>query len=162
VVIGRAGRDIPTASAIDHVLGYSCLNDVSARDVQFADQQWTRGKSFDGFCPMGPVLVTSDEVGDPLRLEITCRVNGEERQRASLGEMLFSIAEIVSFASLSCTLQAGDVIATGTPSGVGAFMKPPRCLQNGDTVSIEISHIGTLTNTFGVRGRNPESEAANP
>ena len=147
VVIGRKARYVSEADALDHVLGYTCINDVSARDLQFGDGQWVRGKSLDTFCPMGPSLVTADEVGDPQDLAISCRVGGELLQDSRTSEMYFSVAEIISFLSRSFTLEPGDVIATGTPGGVGAFRDPPRFLGDGDRVTVEIERIGRLENT---------------
>ena len=147
VVIGRTARHVTEADALDHVLGYTCINDVSARDLQFGDGQWVRGKSLDTFCPMGPVLVTADEIGDPQDLAITCRVGGELVQDSRTSEMYFSVAQIISFLSRSFTLEPGDVIATGTPGGVGAFRDPPRFLGDGDRVTVEIERIGRLENT---------------
>lgn len=147
VVIGRAARHVAEADALAHVLGYTCINDVSARDLQFGDGQWVRGKSLDTFCPMGPVLVTANEVGDPQDLGISCRVGDEVLQDARTSQMYFSVAEIVSFLSRSFTLEPGDVIATGTPGGVGAFRDPPRFLGDGDVVTVEIERIGRLENT---------------
>jgi len=147
VVIGRTARNVSEAEALDHVLGYTCLNDVSARDIQFGDGQWVRGKSLDTFCPMGPALVTADEVGDPQALAISCRVNDELLQDANTSRMYFSVAEIISYVSRSFTLEPGDVIATGTPSGVGVFRDPPRFLADGDVVTVEIERIGRLVNT---------------
>jgi 2-keto-4-pentenoate hydratase/2-oxohepta-3-ene-1,7-dioic acid hydratase in catechol pathway len=147
VVIGRTARNVSAGDALDHVLGYTCLNDVSARDIQFGDGQWVRGKSLDTFCPMGPALVTADEVGDPQDLAITCSVGGERLQDARTSSMFFSVAEIISYCSRSFTLEAGDVIATGTPGGVGAFRDPPRYLGDGDQVTVEIERIGRLANT---------------
>ena len=135
------------ADALDHVLGDPCLHDVSARDLQFGDGQWVRGKSLDTFCPMGPVLVTADEIGNPQDLAITCRVGGELGQDSRTSEMYFSVAQIISFLSRSFTLEPGDVIATGTPGGVGAFRDPPRFLGDGDRVTVEIERIGRLENT---------------
>jgi 2-keto-4-pentenoate hydratase/2-oxohepta-3-ene-1,7-dioic acid hydratase in catechol pathway len=146
VVIGRAARRVPVDEALEHVLGYTCLNDVSARDLQFGDGQWTRGKSLDTFCPMGPVLVTADEIGDPQALAISCAVGSELMQEASTAQMYFSVAEIISHCSMAFTLEPGDVIATGTPGGVGAFRDPPRFLSDGETVSVEIERIGRLEN----------------
>ena len=146
VVIGRRARNVGLDDALDHVLGYTCLDDVSARDLQFGDGQWTRGKSLDTFCPMGPWIVTADEIGDPQRLAIRCLVDGEVLQDASTSQMFFSVAEIVSYCSRSFTLEPGDVIATGTPSGVGAFRKPPRFLRDGERVTVEIEGIGALEN----------------
>ena len=147
VVIGREARRVSVADALDHVLGYTCLNDVSARDLQFGDGQWTRGKSLDTFCPMGPALVTADELGDPQGLAIECRVNGEVLQRSTTAAMFFGVAEIVSHCSMAFTLEPGDVIATGTPGGVGIFRDPPILLQDGDVVEVTIERIGTLRNT---------------
>jgi 2-keto-4-pentenoate hydratase/2-oxohepta-3-ene-1,7-dioic acid hydratase in catechol pathway len=146
VVIGRRTRRVAVADALDHVLGYTCLNDVSARDLQFGDGQWARGKSLDTFCPMGPVLVTADELGDPQDLAIRCSVDGEVVQDARTSQMYFSVAEIISHCSMAFTLEPGDIVATGTPSGVGAFRKPPRFLGEGDRVSVEIEGIGILEN----------------
>jgi 2-keto-4-pentenoate hydratase/2-oxohepta-3-ene-1,7-dioic acid hydratase in catechol pathway len=146
VVIGRHARNVPIEEALDHVLGYSCLNDVSARDLQVSDGQWTRAKSLDTFCPMGPWLVTVDEVPDPGALRVHCRVNGEPRQDASTAELVHGVAELISYCSRSFTLEPGDVIATGTPGGVGAFREPPVFLADGDTVQVEIERVGTLTN----------------
>ena len=146
VVIGRRARRVPVDTALDHVLGYSCLNDVSARDLQFGDGQWTRGKSLDTFCPMGPVLVTADEIGDPQDLAISCSVGGEIVQQARTSQMFFTVAEVVSYCSMAFTLEPGDVIASGTPAGVGAFRTPPRYLADGDRVRVEIEHIGILEN----------------
>ncbi len=147
VVIGRRAREVPESDALDVVLGYTCLNDVSARDLQFGDGQYTRGKSLDTFCPMGPELVTTDEIPDPQRLGIRCIVNGEVRQSSTTAMMVFPVAELVAFASRAFTLEPGDVIATGTPAGVGHFAKPPRYLGDGDEMAVEIDGIGTLRNT---------------
>jgi 2-keto-4-pentenoate hydratase/2-oxohepta-3-ene-1,7-dioic acid hydratase in catechol pathway len=146
VVIGRAARHVTVDEALDHVLGYTCLNDVSARDLQFGDGQWVRGKSLDTFCPMGPVLVTADEIGDPQGLAISCTVGSERMQEASTAQMYFTVAELISYCSAAFTLEPGDVIATGTPGGVGAFREPPRFLMDGDRVSVEIERIGRLEN----------------
>ena len=145
-VIGRRARHVPVAEALDHVVGYTCLNDVSARDLQFGDGQWVRGKSLDTFCPMGPALVTSDEIGDPQDLAICCSVGGERLQEGHTSQMYFSVAQIVSHCSQAFTLEPGDVIATGTPAGVGVFRDPPRFLAAGDTVVVEIERIGRLEN----------------
>jgi 2-keto-4-pentenoate hydratase/2-oxohepta-3-ene-1,7-dioic acid hydratase in catechol pathway len=146
VVIGRHARRVSEAEALDHVLGYTCLNDVSARDIQFGDGQWVRGKSLDTFCPMGPALVTADEIPDPQRLAISCRVGGTLLQEASTAQMFFGVAAIVSYCSQSFSLEPGDVIATGTPGGVGIFRDPPVLLGDGDEVSVEIEGIGRLDN----------------
>jgi 2-keto-4-pentenoate hydratase/2-oxohepta-3-ene-1,7-dioic acid hydratase in catechol pathway len=147
VVIGRVARRVTEADALDHVFGYTCLNDVSARDLQFGDGQWTRGKSLDTFCPMGPMLVTADEIADPQDLDITCRVDGRILQSASTSQMFFGVAAIISYCSQSFSLEPGDVIATGTPGGVGIFRDPPVLLGDGDEVTVEIESIGRLVNT---------------
>ncbi|HEY7936926.1 MAG TPA: fumarylacetoacetate hydrolase family protein [Candidatus Limnocylindrales bacterium] len=147
VVIGRRARRISEADALSHVLGYTCLNDVSARDLQFGDGQWVRGKSLDTFCPMGPQLVTLDELRDPNDLAIAATVNGEKRQAARTSEMLFSVSRIIAHCSQAFTLEPGDVIATGTPSGVGVYRDPPTFLADGDVIRISIEGIGDLANT---------------
>jgi 2-keto-4-pentenoate hydratase/2-oxohepta-3-ene-1,7-dioic acid hydratase in catechol pathway len=146
VVIGRSARRVAESEALDYVLGYTCLNDVSARDIQFGDGQWVRGKSLDTFCPTGPALVTTDEIPDPQRLAISCRVGGAIVQQASTAQMYFSVAAIVSYCSQSFRLEPGDVIATGTPGGVGIFRDPPALLGDGDEVVVEIEGIGRLVN----------------
>ena len=145
VVIGRSGRGIQPARAFDHVWGYTIVNDVTARDLQLRHKQWFLAKSIDGFCPMGPWLVTADEV-DATNLSIRCWVNDELRQDANTGELIFDIPTLIATISAGITLQPGDVIATGTPSGVGAGFKPPRFLATGDRVSIAIEGIGRLSN----------------
>jgi 2-keto-4-pentenoate hydratase/2-oxohepta-3-ene-1,7-dioic acid hydratase in catechol pathway len=146
VVIGRSARRVSVETALEHVLGYTCLNDVSARDIQFGDGQWVRGKSLDTFCPMGPAVVTADEIGDPQDLAIACIVGDERVQDARTSAMYFGVAEIISYCSMSFTLEPGDVIATGTPAGVGAFRDPPRFLADGDLMAVEIEGIGRLEN----------------
>jgi 2-keto-4-pentenoate hydratase/2-oxohepta-3-ene-1,7-dioic acid hydratase in catechol pathway len=146
VVIGRTARRVSIEAALEYVLGYTCLNDVSARDLQFGDGQWVRGKSLDTFCPMGPVLVTADEIGDPQDLAIQCIVGDERVQEAHTSAMYFGVAEIISYCSASFTLEPGDVIATGTPGGVGVFRDPPRFLGDGDRMVVEIERIGRLEN----------------
>jgi 2-keto-4-pentenoate hydratase/2-oxohepta-3-ene-1,7-dioic acid hydratase in catechol pathway len=146
IVIGRKGRNIPLDETANYIAGYTIVNDVSARDVQFADGQWVRGKSFDTFCPMGPYLVTADEVADPQQLKIRCWVNGELRQDSNTAEMIFKIRELITFISQTCTLMPGDIISTGTPHGVGVFRDPPVFLQPGDVVEIEIEKLGRLRN----------------
>jgi len=146
VVIGRRARRVEEDDALDYVLGYTCLNDVSARDLQFGDGQWARGKSLDTFCPMGPVLVTRDEIPDPQDLDIECRLDERQVQRANTAQMYFGVAAIVSYCSQAFSLEPGDVIATGTPGGVGIFRKPPLLLTDGDLVSVEIERIGRLVN----------------
>ncbi len=146
VIIGTAARDVPQDRALDHVLGYACLNDVSARDLQFGDGQWVRGKSLDTFCPFGPWIVTADEIPDPQALRIRCLVNGEVLQDANTSQMLHGVAALIAFCSRFFTLEPGDVIATGTPAGVGVFRKPPRFLGDGDEVIIDIEGVGRLRN----------------
>jgi 2-keto-4-pentenoate hydratase/2-oxohepta-3-ene-1,7-dioic acid hydratase in catechol pathway len=147
VVIGTTARRVSAEGAYAYVAGYTCLNDVSARDLQFGDKQWVRGKSLDTFCPMGPWLVTRDELPDPHTLAIRCSVNGELLQDSNTSELIFGVPELVSFLSHAFTLLPGDVIATGTPSGVGVFRKPPRFLKDGDAVVVEIEGIGRLENS---------------
>lgn len=146
VVIGRTAKNVAVESALDHVFGYTVLNDVSARDLQFADQQWVRGKSLDTFCPMGPVIVTADEVPDPQALAVGCSVNDQILQEANTRDMIFGVADLVSRLSHSFTLEPGDVIATGTPSGVGFSRKPPIFLQPRDTLRTWVEGIGELLN----------------
>ena len=146
VVIGRTARDVSTTQAMRHVLGYACLNDVSARDLQFRDGQWVRGKSLDTFCPIGPWLVTADEIPDPGALRLRCLVNGEALQDARTSEMVHDVPHLIAFCSRFMTLEPGDVIATGTPGGVGVFRQPPRFLGDGDEVVVEIDGIGRLVN----------------
>ena len=145
-VIGTRVKGVSVENALEAVAGYTCLNDVSARVLQFADGQWTRAKSLDTFCPMGPRVVPRDEVRDPQSLRIQCRVNGESLQDASTADMIFGVAELVAYVSETITLEPGDVIATGTPPGV-AFGRPDgRYLQAGDTVEVEIERVGVLVN----------------
>jgi 2-keto-4-pentenoate hydratase/2-oxohepta-3-ene-1,7-dioic acid hydratase in catechol pathway len=146
VVIGTAAKHVSEAQALDHVEGYVCLNDVSARDLQFADGQWTRGKSPDTFCPVGPRLVAREEIADPQQLAIRCILNGQTLQDSSTAQMIFSVAEIIAYVSRVITLEPGDLIATGTPAGVGVFRDPKVLLKDGDEVSVQIDGLGTLTN----------------
>lgn len=148
VVIGRTGKNISRKDALSYVLGYTCANDVSARDWQIrrGGKQWCRAKSFDTFCPLGPCLVTTDEIPDPNRLAIRTRLNGEVMQEARTDDMIFDVPAIIEFLSGSATLRAGTVILTGTPHGVGMARNPPRWLKPGDTVEIEIEKIGSLVN----------------
>lgn len=146
VVVGRRMRNVAVDDALDHVFGYTVGNDVSARDVQFADEQWVRGKSLDTFCPLGPVVVTADELPDPQSLRLWTRVNDEVVQDSSTKEMIFGVAELLAFCSRSFTLEPGDVLLSGTPWGVGEFMDPPRSLAPGDVVETEVEGIGTLRN----------------
>jgi 2-keto-4-pentenoate hydratase/2-oxohepta-3-ene-1,7-dioic acid hydratase in catechol pathway len=145
-VIGRRARGVDTANALDYVLGYTLCNDVSARDAQFAEKQWSRAKSFDTFCPLGPWIVTADEIADPQDLGIRTRLNGETVQDSSTKQMIFGVAELVSYLSRYLTLEPGDVIATGTPPGVGFARTPPLWLKAGDVVEIEVDGIGVLSN----------------
>lgn len=147
VVIGRTARNVSEADALDHVLGYTCANDVSARDWQLRyDKQWARGKSFDTFCPLGPVLVTPEAIPDPNRLRIRTRVNGETLQDSNTADMIFSVREIIASLSANFTLLPGTVILTGTPEGVGMGRTPKRWLRPGDVCEIEIEGIGVLHN----------------
>jgi 2-keto-4-pentenoate hydratase/2-oxohepta-3-ene-1,7-dioic acid hydratase in catechol pathway len=149
VVIGRRIRQASESDALDAIFGYTAANDVSARDLQFADQQWVRGKSLDTFCPLGPVIVTPDEFGDPQDKRLLSRVNGETMQDSTTAEMIFGVGEVLSFLSHACTLEPGDLVLTGTPWGVGGFRDPPVFLKPGDTVEIEVEGIGVLANNVG-------------
>ena len=146
VVIGRRARTVSRETALDHVLGYTNLNDVSARDFQFADGQWQRGKSCDTFCPIGEAIVTTDEIPDPHTLSIRLRLNGETLQDSNTDQLVFGIPELVSYLSQTLTLEAGDLIATGTPPGVGFARTPPIFLRAGDRVEVEIQGLGVLAN----------------
>ena len=145
-VIGAHVKGVSAENALEAVEGYTCLNDVSARAFQFGDGQWTRGKSIDTFCPIGPRVVPRDEVGDPQSLRIACRVNGETVQDGTTADMIFSVAELVAFVSATITLEPGDVLATGTPPGVAMGRPDGRFLQPGDTVEVEIERVGILRN----------------
>jgi 2-keto-4-pentenoate hydratase/2-oxohepta-3-ene-1,7-dioic acid hydratase in catechol pathway len=147
VVIGKGGKNIARAAAMGHVFGYTIVNDVTARDVQMRHQQWDLGKSFDTFCPMGPWIVTADEL-DGTRTRVRCLVNGELRQDAPTENMIFDIPTLIETISRGITLHPGDVIATGTPAGVGMGMKPPRYLKAGDVVRVEIDGLGAIENRF--------------
>ncbi|MEN3284584.1 MAG: hypothetical protein V7607_5724 [Solirubrobacteraceae bacterium] len=155
VVIARRMRNVPEEDALSHVFGYTVANDVSSRDLQFADGQWVRGKSLDTFCPVGPWVVTADEIPDPQSLRLRTRVNGETVQDASTFQMVFSVAELLAYCSRSFTLEPGDLVLTGTPWGCGEFMDPKRSLQDGDVVEVEIDAIGTLRNPVVVRSVVP-------
>ncbi|MGN7477081.1 fumarylacetoacetate hydrolase family protein [Solibacillus silvestris] len=148
VVIGKRGKNIPKAMAFDYVFGYTIANDLTARDAQEKHKQFFLGKSLEGSCPMGPYLVTKDEIPDPHALSIVTKVNGEVRQNGSTKDMLFSVADIIETVSKYVTLEPGDVILTGTPAGVGKGMNPPQFLKAGDEVKISIEGIGTLANRF--------------
>ena len=148
VVIGKAAKDVSASEALDYVLGYTAANDVSARRWQGrrGAGQWVRGKSFDTFCPLGPELVTADQLQDPQNIRVTCKLNGQMMQDANTGDMIFPVAELISFLSTGATLLPGTVILTGTPSGVGFTRKPPVFLMPGDTVDVTLEGIGTLSN----------------
>jgi 2-keto-4-pentenoate hydratase/2-oxohepta-3-ene-1,7-dioic acid hydratase in catechol pathway len=150
VIIGRGGKGIARSDALAHVWGYTIINDVTARDLQKKHKQWFLGKGLDTFCPMGPWAVTADEVGTA-PLELLCTVNGEVRQKASTSDLIFDIPSIIETLSAGITLQPGDVIATGTPKGVGIGFDPPKFLHPGDVVEISITHLGTLRNRIGGR-----------
>jgi 2-keto-4-pentenoate hydratase/2-oxohepta-3-ene-1,7-dioic acid hydratase in catechol pathway len=146
VIIGEKTSRCLEEDALEKVFGYTCANDVSARDLQFSDGQWVRGKSLDTFCPLGPWIVTGNEIKDPHDLTIKCILNGKTMQDSSTKNMVFGVPRLISHLSQYFTLMPGDVILTGTPAGVGAFRDPSIYLKNGDTVSVEIEKIGTLTN----------------
>lgn len=146
VVIGVGGRDLAESRALDHVFGYTIVNDVSARDLQFRTPQWFKGKSLDGSCPMGPVIVTADEIRDPQSLRLTLSVNGARKQDSTTGNMIFSVARIIADLSAGMTLEPGDCISTGTPEGVGDGRTPPEYLHPGDLVEAEVERIGVLRN----------------
>jgi 2-keto-4-pentenoate hydratase/2-oxohepta-3-ene-1,7-dioic acid hydratase in catechol pathway len=146
VVIGRRARSVTVEQAMDCVLGYTNLNDVSARDFQFADGQWQRGKSCDSFCPIGEAIVTREEVRDPHHLSIRLRLNGKTLQDSSTDQLVFGVPELVSYLSQTVTLEPGDLIATGTPPGVGFARTPPVFMQPGDRVEVEIEGLGVLSN----------------
>ncbi|HUE28042.1 MAG TPA: fumarylacetoacetate hydrolase family protein [Solirubrobacteraceae bacterium] len=146
VVIGSHAYRVSRERALEHVFGYTVANDVSARDLQFGDGQWVRGKSLDTFCPVGPLVVTRDEVPDPQVLNLRTRVNGQTVQDSSTSEMIFGVAELIEFCSASFSLDPGDLLLTGTPWGCGEFMSPQRSLQPGDVVETEVDGIGTLRN----------------
>ena len=144
VVIGRRAKNVTRDNALDYVLGYTNINDVSARDFQFADGQWQRGKSCDTFAPMGEAIVTADEIPDPHKLSIKLRLNGNTMQDSNTDQLIFGVPELVAFLSETITLEPGDVIATGTPPGVGFARKPPVFLKHGDVMEVEIENLGTL------------------
>ncbi len=146
VVIGKRGKQIPEEKAYDYVAGYMILHDVSARDLQFSDGQWFRGKSCDTFAPTGPWIVTRDEIKDPHNLRISLTLNGETMQDSNTSNLIFKVPYLISYLSQSITWEVGDLISTGTPPGVGVFRKPPVFLATGDTVSVTVEGLGTLTN----------------
>ncbi|WP_254280616.1 fumarylacetoacetate hydrolase family protein [Haloarcula marina] len=145
VVIGRTAKDVNASEAREYVAGYTAINDVSARDAQFEDGQYLRGKSYDTFAPMGPTLVPDEHI-DPNTLDVACRVNGETLQESNTEQFIFDVNEVVEYISGIMTLRPGDVISTGTPGGVGIFRDPPELLEAGDEIDVEIEGIGTLTN----------------
>jgi acylpyruvate hydrolase len=146
VVIGRLGKYIPEESALSHVAGYTCANDVSAHDIEFRTSQWTSGKMLDTFCPLGPVLVTPEEIPDPGLLHLETFLNGQVVQDATTADMVFSVPFLISYISSLTTLEPGDVILTGTPAGIGCNRKPQVFLRAGDQVSVQIEGVGTLVN----------------
>jgi 2-keto-4-pentenoate hydratase/2-oxohepta-3-ene-1,7-dioic acid hydratase in catechol pathway len=153
VVIGPGGTDIARGAAMNHVFGYTIANDVSARDLQFRHGgQWFKGKGLDTFCPLGPWIVTADEIPDPAGLEVVCRVNGVEKQHANTRDLIFDIPTTIASLSEGLTLEAGDLILTGTPAGVGFARKPPEFLHDGDVVECEVDRIGVLRNPVQARG----------
>lgn len=148
VILGKGGKKISRENALSHVFGYTVINDLSARDIQLNHKQYFLGKSLDGGCPMGPWIVTADEITDPQNLAIACRVNNVIKQASNTRNMIFDIASIIEWLSRGMTLEAGDVIATGTPSGVGFVREPPEYLQPGDMVECEVEGLGVLRNTI--------------
>lgn len=146
VVIGRRAKAVSEEEALDYVFGYAPFNDVSARDLQFGDGQWTRGKGLDGFAPIGPLITTFDEIADVHNLHIEGRLNGQVMQSSNTGKMIFTVPYLISYVSQGITLDPGDVIATGTPEGVGIFREPPVLLKAGDVFEVEIERLGTLRN----------------
>ncbi len=148
IVIGKKARRVSEADALDYVFGYTVINDISARNLQFGDKQWVRGKSLDTFCPVGPVIVTSDEIPDPQNLAVRCLVNDNVMQISNTEQMVFGVRELVSYCSQAFTLEPGDLIATGTPGGVGVFRKPPFFLKDGDVVVTEVENVGQIRNVI--------------
>ncbi|MGH7682853.1 MAG: fumarylacetoacetate hydrolase family protein, partial [Vulcanimicrobiaceae bacterium] len=151
VIIGKRCKNVTESEALQYVAGYSILNDVSARDLQMQTSQWGAGKAIDTFAPLGPVLVTADEIPDPQKLAVKTRLNGEVVQNSSTADMIFSVAQMIAFLSDLMTLEAGDVIATGTPEGVGFTRKPPLFMKDGDVIEMEIEKIGVLRNPIVAR-----------
>ncbi len=149
VIIGREGRDIDEASALGYVFGYTVANDVTARDLQQRHGQWYKGKGLDGFCPLGPAIVTADEIVDPQTLDLSLRVNGAEKQRSNTRQQIFGVARLIAEWSAGMTLLPGDILLTGTPSGVGVGRTPPEFLRPGDVVEAEVAGIGVLRNVVG-------------
>jgi len=149
IIIGKRGKNIPVSAAKKYIFGFTVFNDVSARDIQFKDGQWTRGKSFDTFAPIGPCITTVSQIGDPNNLKLCTRVNNEIRQKSTTKDMIFNVYEVVNQLSCVMTLEPCDIIATGTPSGVAAFMKPkPQFLMPGDIVEVDVEKIGNLRNSI--------------
>jgi 2-keto-4-pentenoate hydratase/2-oxohepta-3-ene-1,7-dioic acid hydratase in catechol pathway len=146
VVLGRSGKNVPLDRSMDYVFGYVCINDVTASDLQAQHTQFFKGKSLDGSCPLGPWIVTADEIADPHALKIMSRVNGVTKQDSTTGEMIFKIPQLISILSCGMTLDAGDILSTGTPSGVGEARTPPEFLKPGDIVEVEVERIGFLRN----------------
>ncbi|HVO99802.1 MAG TPA: fumarylacetoacetate hydrolase family protein [Bryobacteraceae bacterium] len=146
VVVGSGGRRIPASKAMDHVFGYTIVNDVSARDLQMATTQWLMGKTCDTFAPMGPAIITKDEIADPHNLDISLEIGGEVLQKSNTRELIFKIPELIEFISSVVTLEPGDIISTGTPSGVGFARKPPRYLRDGDECIVRVQGLGELRN----------------
>ena len=151
VILGVTGRDIPRRAALDHVFGYTVINDVSARDLQKSHSQFFKGKSLDGFCPIGPLVVTADEFGDPQDRQLALRVNGASKQSGNTRDMIFPVDRLIESLSEGMTLEAGDILATGTPDGVGFARTPPEFLQDGDIMETEVEGIGTLRNRIVAR-----------
>ena len=147
VIIGTGGRGISLSDAMNHVYGYTIINDVTARQLQHDHKQWFLGKSIDGFCPMGPSIITADEFDDIREVNITTQVNGEVRQKAKIAQLIFDIPTLIQTISRGITLEPGDIIATGTPVGVGIGFDPPKFLKRGDIVKVTIDNIGSLENT---------------
>jgi acylpyruvate hydrolase len=151
VVIGVGGSNIPEDRALNHIFGYTCINDISARDLQKSDGQWLRAKSMDNFAPTGPWILTRDAVPDPQNLAVQCRVNGQLLQNSNTREMIFPVAHLIAFISKALTLKPGDIISTGTPDGVGVYRNPKISLQPGDRVEVEIEGLGILENPVQAR-----------
>jgi 2-keto-4-pentenoate hydratase/2-oxohepta-3-ene-1,7-dioic acid hydratase in catechol pathway len=151
VVIGTAASEVSEADAMQYVAGYLCANDVTARDIQKADGQWVRGKSPDTFFPIGPYLVTADEIANPHNLDISLTLNGETRQKSNTSNLIFKIPFLISYLSQTMTLMPGDILSTGTPGGVGVYSNPPVLLKAGDSVSVTITGLGTLTNSVAAK-----------
>ncbi|MBK8023838.1 MAG: fumarylacetoacetate hydrolase family protein [Chloroflexi bacterium] len=148
VVIGKTAKDVPEDKALDYVFGYTVANDVSARDIQTRiDSQWTRGKGLDTFCPLGPCIVTRDEIADPQNLWLKTTVNGEVMQDGRTNDMVFGVRQLIAYITRNITLEPGDLIITGTPSGVGMGMNPPRFLKQGDVVTVSVEGVGEISNS---------------